>query len=135
MPFPKTYNPKASGMLPWSDDTFRISVFGLPHGEDVINPALNNAVIRVLNSPTAADLLEVTEMRAMLDAAKDGTTRQFGDVPNGWRADRADRLVSRWARRRFQSIEVRSCRCRFCYSTSLRPLNATAVASPASGVF
>lgn len=86
--FPKTYNPKASGMLPWSDDTFRISVFGLPPGPDVITPALNNAVVRVLNTPTAADLLDAgKEMRAMLDVAKEGTTKQFSDVLDGWRTE------------------------------------------------
>ena len=31
--FPRVHNPAASGMLPWSDDLFRISIFGLPPGE------------------------------------------------------------------------------------------------------
>jgi len=85
--FPRIYNPVASGMLPWSDDTFRISIFGLPLGPDVMVQSLNNAIIRVLNTPKATDLLEAgKEMRAMLDIAKQGTTMQFADVLDGWRA-------------------------------------------------
>src|ERR1017187_7369097 len=42
---PRVHNARATGMLPWSDDLFRMSLFNLPPGEDTITPALNNAVV------------------------------------------------------------------------------------------
>ncbi len=47
---PRVHNPAATGMLPWSDDLFRISVFNLAPGTDTITPALNNAVRNALRA-------------------------------------------------------------------------------------
>jgi len=69
--FPRVHNPKASGMLPWSDDLFRIALFNQPPGEDVITPALNNALIRALNAEKPDDLrTDAVELRGLLDASK-----------------------------------------------------------------
>ena len=40
---PRVHSAAATGVLPWSDDLFRVSIFNLPPGEDTITPALKNA--------------------------------------------------------------------------------------------
>jgi hypothetical protein len=55
---PRVHNAAATGMLPLSDDLFRIAIFNLPPGEDTITPALNNAVRNTLNAAKAEDLKE-----------------------------------------------------------------------------
>ncbi len=83
----RVHNPRATGMLPFSDDFFRISLFNLPPGEDTITPALNSAVINILNAASADDLGEDgQEMRALLDGEKDKEAMNFSAVLNGWRA-------------------------------------------------
>jgi hypothetical protein len=85
--FPRVHNAEASGMLPWSDDVFRICLFNLPPEEDVITPSLNNAVVRVLNAFKSEDLKEDgEELRKLMDTAKEQTAKQFSEVINGWRS-------------------------------------------------
>src|SRR5580693_4849620 len=62
----RVYNPAGTGMLPWADDFFRISLFNLPPTKDTITPALNNAIVNVLNAEKAEDLTdEGKEMRTL----------------------------------------------------------------------
>ncbi len=85
---PRVHNAGATGMLPWSDDLFRISLFNLPPGRDTITPALNNAVINILNAAKAEDLRDDgKEMRALLDEAKDETAKNFSAVLNSWKSE------------------------------------------------
>jgi hypothetical protein len=85
---PRVHNSKATGMLSWSDDLFRMSLFDLPPREDTITPALNNAVINVLNAAKAEDLKdEGKEMRALLDKAKGEAAKNFSAVLNDWRSE------------------------------------------------
>jgi hypothetical protein len=85
---PRVHNPAGTGMLPWVDDFFRISLFNLPPGKDTITPALNNAVANVLNAAKAEDLLdEAKEMRVVLDNAKDEATKNFSAVLSNWRSE------------------------------------------------
>jgi hypothetical protein len=84
--FPRVHNPAASGMLPWSDDLFKISIFGLPPGENVMMPALNNAINNVLDAKCPEDLFDDgAEMRALLVATKEEAAKQFSDVLDEWR--------------------------------------------------
>jgi len=85
---PRVHNRRATGMLPWSHALFRISLFDLPPGEDTITPSLNNAIINVLNAAKAEDLREDgREMRALLDAGRDESARNFSAVLDGWRSE------------------------------------------------
>ena len=85
---PRVHNAGATGMLPWSDDLFRMSLFNLPPGEDTITPALNNAVINILNAAKAEDLKDDgKEMRALLDEGKDEAAKNFSAVLNSWRSE------------------------------------------------
>jgi hypothetical protein len=85
---PRVHDAEATGMLPWPDDLFRMSLFNLPPGEDTITPALNNAVINVLNAAKAEDLRdEGKEMRALLDQAKGEAAKDFSAVLSGWRSE------------------------------------------------
>jgi len=85
---PRVHNPSGTGMLPWPDDFFRISLFNLPPGKDTITPALNNAVVNVLNSTAAGDVAgDAREMRALLDGAKDEATKNFSAVLSAWRSE------------------------------------------------
>jgi len=85
---PRVHDPAACGMLPWSDDLFRIAIFRLPPTEDVITPALNNAIVRVLNTATHQALREDgEEIRRLLNSGKDKAAKQFSDVLNGWRSE------------------------------------------------
>jgi hypothetical protein len=84
--FPRVHDPKASGMLPWSDDLFRISIFGTPPGKDVMTPALNAAVQNVLSADEPKDLFEEgTEMRELLVASLEEPTKQLSDLLEQWR--------------------------------------------------
>lgn len=86
--FPRIHNPKASGMLPWSDDLFRMAIFGIPPGKDVVTPALNNAVIKALNVDKPEELQqEARELRDLMDASKEQAAHQFNDVLNGWKSE------------------------------------------------
>jgi len=85
---PRVHNSEATGVLPWPDDLFRMSLFNLPPSEDTITPALNNAVINVLNAAKAEDLREDgKEMRALLDQAKSEAAKDFSAVLAGWRSE------------------------------------------------
>ncbi len=84
---PRVHDPSRTGMLPWADDFFRISLFNLPPRRDTITPALNNAVVNVLNAAKAGDVAEDgKEMRALLDEAKDEATRNFSAVLSALRS-------------------------------------------------
>lgn len=85
---PHVHNAGGTGMLPWSDDFFRMSLFNLPPREDTITPALNNAVINILNAAKADDLSEEgKEMRALLDKEKGEAAKNFSAVLNSWRLE------------------------------------------------
>lgn len=85
---PHVQNSAATGVLPWRDDFFRMSIFKLPPGQDTITPALNNAVINVLNASSVKDLHdEGKEMRALLDTEKNKSAKEFSDVLNGCRSE------------------------------------------------
>jgi len=84
----RVYNPAGTGMLPWADDFFRISLFHLPPAKDTITPALNNAIVNVLNAEKAQDLTdEAKEMRTLLDESKEEATKNFSAVLASWRAE------------------------------------------------
>lgn len=75
---PRIHNPAGSGVLPWTDDFFRICLFKLLPGEDIVTPSINNAVNRVLHATTAAELKsEGEEMRALLDRGKNEAADNF----------------------------------------------------------
>jgi hypothetical protein len=75
---PRVHNPAGTGVLPWTDNFFGISLFRLPLGEDLSISAVNNAVNRVLSADTAAELrIEGEEMRALLDAGKHQAADNF----------------------------------------------------------
>lgn len=83
---PRVHDANATGMLPWSDDLFRMSLFKLPPRTDTMTPALNNAVINALNAAKAKDLSEDgKEVRALLDEAKGEAAQNFSAVLNSWR--------------------------------------------------
>jgi len=85
---PRVHNAGATGMLPWSDDLFRICLFNLPPGKDTITPALNNAVINILNAASAEDLSDDgKELRSLLDAGKNEAAKNFSAVLNSWRSE------------------------------------------------
>src|SRR5271170_3959235 len=74
-------------MLPWSDDLFRISIFGLPAGKDVITPALNNAILNVLDAEKAEDVFaDGAEMRELLVAAEEEAANNFSALLDEWRS-------------------------------------------------
>lgn len=84
---PHVYNPQASGMLPWSDDLFRMSIFALPPGEDVMTAPLNMAVQNVLNAKKHEDLIEEgLEMREMLVTEQEEEAVHFADLIQQWRS-------------------------------------------------
>lgn len=65
-----------------------MTLFNLPPGEDTITPALNNAVINILNAAKVEDLRDDgKEMRALLDEAKGETAKNFSAVLNSWRSE------------------------------------------------
>jgi hypothetical protein len=81
---PRVHNPAATGMLPWSDDFFRICLFNSAPGKDTMTPSINNAVKQVLNVKGAVELLaEGTEMRAMLDRQKTESATNFINLLEG----------------------------------------------------
>jgi hypothetical protein len=85
---PGVHNAGATGMLPWSDDLFRMALFSLPPREDTITPALNNAVINILDATKAEGLSDDgKEMRALLDEAKSEAAKNFSAVLNSWRSE------------------------------------------------
>jgi hypothetical protein len=85
--FPRIHNPAASGMLPWSDDLFRLSIFGLPPGKNGMMPALNNAINNVLDAKCPEDLFDDgAEIRALLISAKEESAQQFANVLDEWRS-------------------------------------------------
>lgn len=85
---PRVHDPVETGVLPWSDDLFRIALFKLPPGEDTMTPALNKAVIAALNAPTADALRdEGKETRALLDTSKAEATANFAALLNAWRTE------------------------------------------------
>jgi hypothetical protein len=78
---PRVHNPRASGVLPWSDEFFRICLFGLPPREDSFTPSLNRAVVTALNAESPAQLRqEGEEMRALLDQGKAEALQNFTNL-------------------------------------------------------
>jgi hypothetical protein len=85
---PRVHNAKACGMLPWSDHFFRMCLFNLPPGEDTITMALNNAIVRILNTAKAEELREEgKEMRLLLDACKGEAAKNFSALLESWRSE------------------------------------------------
>jgi len=85
---PRVHNAKATGILPWSDCFFRMSLFNLWPNEDTSTDALNRAVLNVLNATKAIDLLEAgKEMRTLLDICKQEASQNFSAVLNDWRVE------------------------------------------------
>jgi hypothetical protein len=85
---PRVHNKGPAGVLPWSDDFFRMAIFNQPPGEDVTTPPLNNAVNNVLNTIGPEDLKsEGDEMRALLDREKNAAVENFAALLNSWRAE------------------------------------------------
>lgn len=83
---PNVHNPVGTGMLPFSDDFFRIALFNLPPAADTITPALNRAVNNVLAAKNADELRdEGIEMRALLDREKDREAANFDALLNSMR--------------------------------------------------
>lgn len=86
--FPNIHNAKASGMLPWSDTLFRVSVFGLPLIPDEVIPSLNGAVNDVLDAKNVQSVRKMGErFREMLDHAKQQKVQEFSDWVSKWRSD------------------------------------------------
>src|SRR5277367_1700944 len=64
---PRVHNQGPTGVLPWSDNFFRMALFSQPPMEDATIPLLNNAVNNVLNATRVEDLrTDGEEMRALL---------------------------------------------------------------------
>jgi hypothetical protein len=85
---PRIHYAEAIGMLPWSDDFFRMCLFNLPPRGDTITPALNKAIVNILNSSNAADLIDDgKQIRASLDKGKDEATQHFSAVVDDWRTE------------------------------------------------
>jgi hypothetical protein len=85
---PRIHNPEGCGILPWSDDFFRMCLFNLPPGEDVMIRSLNNALIRVLNAGSASELkVEGDEMRLMMEAGKQDALNNFTVLRDSMRAE------------------------------------------------
>src|ERR1035438_1084676 len=84
---PKFHNPRATGVLPWSDNLFRY-LLKLPPLEDTITTSLNNAVINILNSTGAGALrADGEKWRAIWDREKRGAANNFSAVLDSWRAE------------------------------------------------
>jgi len=78
---PRVHNPAACGMLPWSDDFFRICLFQQAPGKDSVTQSINNAVNNVLNATNDAELTtDGAEMRALLDAGKNEAVDNFTNL-------------------------------------------------------
>jgi hypothetical protein len=86
--FPNIHNGKASGMLPWSDTAFRVSVFDLPPIADEVIPSLNSAVNDVLDAKNARSVHKLgTRFRQMLDHAKQQKVEDFSNWMKAWRSE------------------------------------------------
>jgi hypothetical protein len=76
--FPRIHNPQATGLLPWSDEFFRISLFRLAPREDTLTSDLNSAVIKVLNAKSPEELRSDGEkMRDNLQGEKAASAAHF----------------------------------------------------------
>jgi hypothetical protein len=85
---PRVHNPQRCGVLPWSDDFFRMCLFKLPPEKDVMIQSLNNAIVRVLNARSAGELKsDGDEMRAMMDAGKQQALTDFTALRDSMRAE------------------------------------------------
>jgi hypothetical protein len=85
---PRVHNAAAIGLLPWSDDLIRQTVFGLDPEEDVITPALNNAVNNSLNATTPTVLHhDALQLRNLLIRAKGVAVANFSALLNSWRSE------------------------------------------------
>jgi hypothetical protein len=75
---PRVHNPAACGVLPWTDDFLRMCLFKQQPEQDIITQSISNAVNRVLNAASAAELkAEGEEMRALLDKGKNEAADNF----------------------------------------------------------
>jgi hypothetical protein len=85
---PRVHNPEACGVLPWSDDFFRMCLFKAPPGKEDIIRSINNAIVRVLNAGSASELkAEGEEMRALLDAGKQMALNDFSVLRDSMRTE------------------------------------------------
>jgi hypothetical protein len=85
---PRVHNQGPTGMLPWSDDFFRMALFDQPPGNDVITPALNRAVNNVLNASCAEELrTEGQQMRDLLQQEKNAAAENFSALLGSWRSE------------------------------------------------
>ncbi|NUQ28320.1 MAG: hypothetical protein HOQ35_07380 [Acidobacteriaceae bacterium] len=85
---PRVHNPEACGVLPWSDDFFRMCLFQLPPNKDLVTQSINNAIVRVLNANNAAELkAEGEEMRELLDNAKQEALNNFASLRDNMRTE------------------------------------------------
>ena len=85
---PRVHNPAGTGVLPWTDNFFGMCLFNLLPGEDIAITSINNAINRVLNASSAAELrAEGEEMRVLLDAGKNDAASKFADLLNSVKAE------------------------------------------------
>jgi hypothetical protein len=85
---PCVHNAAGTGMLSWPDDFFRTSIFNLSPGQETIAPALNNAILNVLNAAKAEELRDDgKEMRGLLDACKGEAAKNFSALLESWRSE------------------------------------------------
>jgi len=85
---PRVHNPAGTGVLPWTDNFFGMCLFKLPPGEDIAVTSINNAINRVLNASSAAELrAEGEEMRLLLDAGKNDAAAKFTELLNSVKAE------------------------------------------------
>jgi len=72
------HNPKRTGLLPWSDEAFRMAIFGLPPRSDGLTETISNAINTCLSAATAAELYDDSlELRKLLNQAKAEATENF----------------------------------------------------------
>jgi hypothetical protein len=79
---------RSRGLLPWSDDFFRIALFDQPPANSVITAELNRLVKTVLNASHAEDVRTVgEEMRELVDREKNAQASIFSALLDDRRAE------------------------------------------------
>ncbi|WP_158786837.1 hypothetical protein [Granulicella sp. L46] len=85
---PRVHNPEACGVLPWSDDFFRMCLFKTPPSKEDVIRSINNAIVRVLNAGSVSELrAEGEEMRRLLDASKQMALNDFAALRDSMQAE------------------------------------------------
>jgi len=85
---PRVHNPQSSGVLPWTDNFFRMCLFKLPPDTEDVTQSLNNAIVNVLNANNASELkTQGEEMRALLDACKQMALDDFAALRDSMRTE------------------------------------------------